>query len=107
MPGAGPIKVITDHGILESDPETGEMILTALYPGVTVDEVKAERRLAAEVAGSARSGRTAERAGAAPAARGAGPEEAVSGVVLVITSNARDLYRRNRAEIPRLARDDG
>jgi len=41
MPGAGPIKVITDKGILENDPETGEMILTALYPDVTVDEVKA------------------------------------------------------------------
>jgi len=41
MPGAGPIKIITDRGILENDPETGEMILTALYPGVTVDEVKA------------------------------------------------------------------
>jgi glutaconate CoA-transferase subunit B len=41
MPGAGPIKIITDRGILESDPATGEMILTALYPGVTVDEVTA------------------------------------------------------------------
>jgi glutaconate CoA-transferase, subunit B len=41
MPGAGPVKVITDRGILESDPTTGEMILTALYPEVTVDEVKA------------------------------------------------------------------
>jgi glutaconate CoA-transferase subunit B len=40
MPGAGPVKVITDKGILENDPESGEMILTALYPGVTVDEVK-------------------------------------------------------------------
>ena len=41
MPGAGPIKVITDKGILENDPATGEMVLTALYPGVTVEEVKA------------------------------------------------------------------
>jgi glutaconate CoA-transferase, subunit B len=41
MPGAGPIKIITDRGILENDPATGEMILTALYPGVTVEEVKA------------------------------------------------------------------
>lgn len=41
MPGAGPIKVITDKGVLECDEETGEMILTRLYPGVTVDEVKA------------------------------------------------------------------
>ena len=41
MPGAGPIKIITDQGILENDPATGEMVLTALYPGVTVDEVKA------------------------------------------------------------------
>ena len=41
MPGAGPVKVITDRGILESDPETGEMVLTALYPGNTVGDVKA------------------------------------------------------------------
>ncbi len=41
MPGAGPVKVITDKGVLERDPDTGEMVLTALYPGVTVDEVKA------------------------------------------------------------------
>jgi len=41
MPGAGPIKVITDKGVLERDEETGEMVLTRLYPGVTVDEVKA------------------------------------------------------------------
>jgi glutaconate CoA-transferase subunit B len=41
MPGAGPIKVITDKGILESDPATGEMILTSLYPGVEAADVKA------------------------------------------------------------------
>lgn len=40
MPGAGPVKVITDKGILERD-ETGEMTLTGLYPDVTVDQVKA------------------------------------------------------------------
>lgn len=39
MPGAGPLKVITDKGILEAD-ETGEMVLTALYPGITAEEVK-------------------------------------------------------------------
>ncbi len=41
MPGAGPVKVITDKAILQSDPATGELIVTALYPGVTLDEVKA------------------------------------------------------------------
>jgi glutaconate CoA-transferase subunit B len=40
MPGAGPVKVITDKGILEADSETGEMVLTSIYPGVTVDDVK-------------------------------------------------------------------
>jgi glutaconate CoA-transferase subunit B len=40
MPGAGPVKVITDKAILESDSD-GELALAALYPGVTVDEVKA------------------------------------------------------------------
>src|SRR2546422_3224478 len=32
---------ITDKGILEADPATGEMVLAALYPGVTADEVQA------------------------------------------------------------------
>jgi glutaconate CoA-transferase subunit B len=41
MPGAGPLKVITDKGILEADPESGELVLTALYPGVAADEVRA------------------------------------------------------------------
>ena len=41
MPGAGPVKVITDKAILESDPVTGELVVTALYPGVTIDDVKA------------------------------------------------------------------
>ncbi|HET8624860.1 MAG TPA: CoA-transferase [Gemmatimonadales bacterium] len=40
MPGAGPVKVITDKAILEADPD-GELVLAALYPGVTVDEVRA------------------------------------------------------------------
>jgi glutaconate CoA-transferase subunit B len=41
MPGAGPLKVITDKAILEPEPETGELVLTALYPAVTVDDVRA------------------------------------------------------------------
>ncbi len=41
MPGAGPVKIITDKCILESNPETGEMELAALYPGVSSDEVAA------------------------------------------------------------------
>src|SRR5918992_1419738 len=42
MPGAGPVRVITDRGILEADPELdGELVLAALYPGVGVDEVRA------------------------------------------------------------------
>ena len=40
MPGAGPIKVITDKGILEADEATGELVLTALYPGVTTKDVQ-------------------------------------------------------------------
>jgi glutaconate CoA-transferase subunit B len=41
MPGAGPVKVITDKAILEADAESGEMVLSALYPGVSADEVRA------------------------------------------------------------------
>jgi len=41
MPGAGPVKVITDKAILEPDEATGEMVLAALYPGVSVPDVQA------------------------------------------------------------------
>lgn len=41
MPGAGPVKVVTDKAVLEPDPENGELVLSALYPGVTPDEVQA------------------------------------------------------------------
>ncbi len=40
MPGAGPTRIITDKAILAADPETGEMELAALYPGVEVDDVR-------------------------------------------------------------------
>ena len=40
-PGTGPVQVITDRGILSSDPELGgELVLTAVYPGVSVDDVR-------------------------------------------------------------------
>lgn len=39
--GAGPTTVITDLGVLQPDPVTSELILTALHPGVTVDQVAA------------------------------------------------------------------
>jgi len=42
MTGAGPVKVITDKCILEFDEQAGEMTVSALYPGVCLEEVKAE-----------------------------------------------------------------
>jgi glutaconate CoA-transferase, subunit B len=41
MPGAGPVKVITDRAILEPDLETGELMLTTLYAGITPQMVQA------------------------------------------------------------------
>ncbi|MEV0339075.1 CoA-transferase subunit beta [Nocardia sp. NPDC050713] len=53
LPGAGPTTVITDLGVLRPDPETAELVLTALHPGVTVDRVAAatgwELRVAPEL----------------------------------------------------------
>jgi glutaconate CoA-transferase, subunit B len=40
--GAGPVRVITDLGVLEPDPDTSELVLTALHQGVTVEQVRAE-----------------------------------------------------------------
>src|SRR6201986_4262715 len=39
LTGAGPQKVITDLGVLEPDPQTCELVLTAAYPGVSVPDV--------------------------------------------------------------------
>jgi glutaconate CoA-transferase, subunit B len=41
MPGAGPVKVVTDKAVLAANPESGELVLSALYPGVEVAEVTA------------------------------------------------------------------
>ena len=34
--------MITDLGVLEPDPDTAELVLTALHQGVTVEQVRAE-----------------------------------------------------------------
>lgn len=41
MPGAGPQMVVTDKAILRFDKTTGEMFLSSVHPGVTVEEVQA------------------------------------------------------------------
>jgi acyl CoA:acetate/3-ketoacid CoA transferase beta subunit len=39
--GAGPVQVITDLGVLEPDPDTRELTLAALHPGVEANQVLA------------------------------------------------------------------
>lgn len=41
LPGRGPRAVVTDFGILRPDPATDELTLAAIYPGVTVEAVRA------------------------------------------------------------------
>jgi len=40
-PGAGPRAVITDFGVLRPDAQTEELLLSALYPGVTIEAARA------------------------------------------------------------------
>ncbi len=40
LTGHGPRRVITDLGVLEPDPRTCELVLTGVYPGVTVPQVR-------------------------------------------------------------------
>jgi glutaconate CoA-transferase, subunit B len=40
LTGAGPQRVITDLGVLEPDPESCELVLSAVYPGVSAAEVR-------------------------------------------------------------------
>jgi glutaconate CoA-transferase subunit B len=39
MPGAGPVKIVTDKAILEANEVSGELELAALYPGIEAPEV--------------------------------------------------------------------
>ncbi|MGY6650861.1 CoA-transferase subunit beta [Amycolatopsis sp. TRM77291] len=39
LPGAGPTLVVTDLGLMRPDPETAELTLTEVHPGVEVDQV--------------------------------------------------------------------
>jgi glutaconate CoA-transferase, subunit B len=41
LPGRGPATVITDLGVLEPDPDTCELRITRLHPGVTADDARA------------------------------------------------------------------
>jgi len=40
LTGGGPRLVITDLGVLRPDPETSELVLTGIFPGVSVDLVR-------------------------------------------------------------------
>jgi glutaconate CoA-transferase subunit B len=40
LPGRGPVKVITDLGVLEPDTETCELTMTQLHQGVDVEQAK-------------------------------------------------------------------
>ena len=42
LTGAGPQRIITDLGVLEPDPATCEFVLTGVYPGVSVADVKSK-----------------------------------------------------------------
>jgi glutaconate CoA-transferase subunit B len=48
--GQGPVRVITDLGVLEPDPATCELTLTQLHPGVTVEQARAATGWALSVA---------------------------------------------------------
>jgi glutaconate CoA-transferase subunit B len=41
LPRGGPAAVITTLGVLRFDPQTFEMVLTSVHPGVTIEEVRA------------------------------------------------------------------
>lgn len=55
--GGGPSLIITDLGILRPDPETQELVLTELHPGVTIEQAMAATGWPLRVAGDV--GRTA------------------------------------------------
>ena len=75
--GGGPQAVVTNLGILEPDGE-GELILTALHPGVTVEEAQANTGWALQGRRAPAPHRAAHRGRAAHPARRAGPKQNLS-----------------------------
>jgi glutaconate CoA-transferase subunit B len=51
LTGKGPTLVITDLGLLRPDPETAELVLTHLHPGVKVEQVREATGWRLKVAG--------------------------------------------------------
>ena len=70
--GRGPVRVITDLGVLEPDPETCELTLTAVHPGVDAEQARAETGWELAVADDAADLARADRRGARGAARARG-----------------------------------
>lgn len=54
LPGAGPVAVITDLGIMRPDPVTAELTLTEVHPGVTPEQAVAATGWPLAVAGDLR-----------------------------------------------------
>ena len=54
-PGRGPRAVVTDYGVLEPHPETEELELAALYPGVTAEAARAASGWPLRIAGDLRT----------------------------------------------------
>jgi acyl CoA:acetate/3-ketoacid CoA transferase beta subunit len=50
--GKGPTAVVTDLAVLEPDPETRELTLTQVHPGVTVGQVREQTGWDLSVTGS-------------------------------------------------------
>jgi glutaconate CoA-transferase, subunit B len=53
--GKGPTKVITDLGILEPDPETKELVLTHVHPGISPEQAREATGWALRVADELRT----------------------------------------------------
>ncbi len=80
LPGKGPVKVITDLGVLEPDPETCELTMTQLHQGVDIEQAREATGWELKVADEHRHHRPAERRGARRAARPARHAEGGGGM---------------------------
>jgi glutaconate CoA-transferase, subunit B len=56
LPGAGPVAVITDLCVMEPEPESKELVVTVLHPGVTWGQVGAATAWPIRKSGAAREG---------------------------------------------------
>ena len=96
----GPTKLITDLALFAPDPETKEMTVVSIHPGVTREQIQEATGWPVKFAGQSGGDAAADRAGAGSAARPAGAHRPRHGGGGVMSKTSREVFICDAARTP-------